>query len=183
MISQKNKQGWRNPWVFALAAIVLVALLNNGRMLWNAMNHRVRMLDEHYSVKSHKDDARWVQQQAERTSLGWQARLHSDQQLKNDSMATPETAKFILVASPAVFQFDLSDRGGKPLQGGQVVINAQWPGSKSFDFNGVLHETAAGHYVGSMIFPRTGNWDLVIKAQHKDSLFDLEQRVFVAVAQ
>ncbi len=183
MISQKNKQGWRNPWVFALVAIILVALLNNGRMLWDAFHHRVRMLDESYSVKSHKDEAKWVQQQAERTTLGWQASLRSAQQLKNDSMATPSAARFILVASPAVFQFDLKDRDGKPLQGAQVQVNAQWPGSQTFDFNGTLQESAPGHYVGSMTFPRTGNWDLVINARQDGRLFDLEQKVFVAVAQ
>lgn len=183
MISQKNKQGWRNPWVFALVAIILVALLNNGRMLWDAFHHRVRMLDDSYSVKSHKDEAKWVQQQAERTTLGWQASLRSAQQLKNDSMATPAAARFILMASPAEFQFDLKDRDGKPLQGGQVQINAQWPGSQAFDFSGTLQETVPGHYVGSMTFPRTGNWDLVIKAQQNGRLFDLEQKVFVAVAQ
>ena len=182
MISQKNKQGWRNPWVFALAAIIVIALLNNGRMIWNAMNHRVRMLDEHYSVKSRKEEAKWVQQQAERTTLGWQARLHSPQQLKNDSLATPETARFILTASPAAFQFDLHDRDGKPLQGAQVVIHAQWPGGVAFDFKSELQESTPGHYVGSLVFPRSGNWDLLIRAEHDNKLFDLEQKVFVAVA-
>lgn len=181
MISQKNK-GWRNPWVFALAAIIVIALLNNGRMIWNAMHHRVRMLDESYSVKSHKDEAKWVAQQAERNTLGWQVSLHSAQQLKNDSMATPEAARFVLVASPAVFQFDLRDREGKPLQGASVVINAQWPSSPVYDFNAELHESSPGHYVGALEFPRAGNWDLAIKAERNNSLFDMEQKVFVAVA-
>lgn len=182
MISQKNKQGWRNPWVFALAAIIVIALLNNGRMIWNAMNHRVRMLDDNYSVKSHKDEAKWVQQQSERTTLGWQASLHSPQQLKNDSMATPAAARFILVASPAVFQFDLRDREGKPLQGAHVELHAQWPSGKADDFQGSLQESSPGRYVGSLTFPRPGNWDLMIRAEHASRLFDLEQKVFVAVA-
>lgn len=181
MISQRNK-GWRNPWVFALAAILAVALLKNVQIIWDASHHRVRMLDENYSVKSHKDEAKWVQQQSERTTLGWQAKLHSPQQLQNDSLATASAARFILIASPAVLQFDLSDRDGKPLQGAQVVINAQWPGDKSFDFTGVLHEASPGHYSGSLPFPRAGNWDLIIKAEQNDSLFDLEQKVFVSVA-
>lgn len=182
MISQKNKQGWRNPWVFALAAIIVIALLNNGRMIWNAMNHRVRMLDDHYSVKSRKEEAKWVQQQSERTTLGWQASLHSPQQLKNDSLATPEAARFILIANPAVFQFELKDRDGKPLQGAQVEINAQWPSGTSHDFRGVLQESSPGRYVGSLTFPRSGNWDMLIRAEHDNRLFDLEQKVFVAVA-
>lgn len=182
MISQNNK-GWLNPWVFALAAILMVALVKNANVVWDSFQHPVRMLDESYSVKSRKEEAKWVQQQAERTSLGWQARLHSAQQLKNDSMATPSAARFILTANPALFQFELNDRDGKPLQGAKVGIDAQWPGGKSFDVNGALHESAPGHYEGSLTFPRAGNWDLVIKAEHNNSLFNLEQKVFVAVAQ
>lgn len=181
MISQKHK-GWRNPWVFGLLAILVVALLKNVHIIWDASRHQVRMLDEHYSVKSRKDEAKWVSQQAERTVLGWQVTLHSPQQLKNDSMATPESARFILIASPAVFQMDLHDRNGKPLQGAKVVINAQWPSGSSPDFSGELQESSPGHYVGSLTFPRMGNWDLVIKAEQGDNLFDMEQKVFVAVA-
>ena len=181
MISQKNK-GWLNPWVFGLVAILAVALLKNVHIIWDASHHNVRMLDDNYSVKSHKEEAKWVQQQAERTTLGWQVKLHSPQQLQNDSMATPDTARFVLVGSPVVMRFDLNDRDGKPLQGAQVEINAQWPGDKSFDFTSVLHEDSPGHYSGSMPFPRAGNWDLLIAAEQNNSLFDLEQKVFVAVA-
>lgn len=184
MISQNNKQGWRNPWLWALIAIIVVALLNNGRMLRDAMEHRPRMLDERYSVKNHnKEDAQWVQQQVERSTLGWQAMLHSPQQLKNDSMARPEAVRFILIGSPATFEFDLKDKSGKPLSGAQVMLNAQWPGGSANDFSGALQETSAGRYQGKLTFPRVGNWDLVIRAQHNGSLFNLEQKVFVAVAQ
>jgi len=37
MISQKNKQGWRNPWVLGLLAIILSGVLINGRMLWSVL--------------------------------------------------------------------------------------------------------------------------------------------------
>ena len=182
MISQKNKQGWRNPWVLGLLAIVLSGVLINARMLWNVFQHPARLLDDNYSVKGHNQhDAKWVQQQAERSTLGWQARLHSPQQLQNDSMATPEAARFILTASPAQFGFDLNDRDGKPIQGGQVEISAQWPGDSAFDFKGPLNEVSPGHYEGGMKFPRAGNWDLLIRAQHDGRQFDMEQKVFVAI--
>lgn len=182
MISQNNKQGWRNPWLLALIVIILIALANNGRMLWDAAHHRPRMLDETYNVKSHKEEAKWVQQQAERTTLGWQAALRSPQRLKNDSLATPEAARFILVGSPAEFQLELSDKDGKPLSGAQVTLAAQWPGGQADDFSGALREVSAGRYAGNLTFPRTGNWDLAIKAQQDGRLFTLEQKVFVAVA-
>lgn len=181
MISQKHK-GWRNPWVFGLLAIILSGVLINGRFLWSVLNHPMRLLDDNYSVKGHNQyDAKWVQQQAERSTLGWQAKLHSPQQLKNDSQAMASAARFILLASPAELKFELKDRDGKPIQGVQVEINAQWPGDPTFDFKGTLYESAPGHYEGSMKFPRAGNWDLLIRAQHEDQQFDMEQKVFVAI--
>ena len=181
MISQKNKQGWRNPWVLVLIVIILVALANNGRMLIDASEHKPRMLDDSYSVKSKKEEAKWVQQQAERSTLGWQATLRSNQQLENDRMATPQAARFILIANPAELQFDLKDKDGKAVSGAQVKVLAQWPVGQASDFSATLQEAHPGHYVGNLAFPRAGNWDLVIKAQHDGSLFELEQKVFVAV--
>lgn len=183
MISQKNKQGWRNPWVFGLAVIMLSAVLINSRMMWNATHHQARMLDEKYSVKSHKHDAAWVRQQAERGALGWQVSLHSPQRLQNDSMATPDAARFIVMASPAQFQLALHDRNGKPLQGCEVAIEVQRPGDPALDFNGALREMTAGKYQGDLKFPRAGNWDLIIQAKQDTHLFVMEQKVFVAIPQ
>ena len=182
MISQKNKQGLRNPWLLGLIVIVLSGVLINGRMLWNVMNHPTRVLDDHYSVKAHNQyDAKWLQQQAERSTLGWQARIHSPDQLENDSNAIPSAVRFILMASPAVLNFELNDRDGHPVQGGQVEINAQWPGDPTFDFKGFLQEAAPGHYQGSIKFPRAGNWDLLIRVEQDGRQFDMEQKVFVSI--
>lgn len=182
MISQKNKQGWRNPWVLGFAVIVLSGVLINGYLLWNVIRNPVRLLDDNYSVKNHnRNDAKWVQQQAERTTLGWQVKLRSPQQLQNDSQALGSATQFILTASPAQIQLELNDRDGRPIQGGRVEINAQWPGGSKYDFNGTLYEAASGYYEGSLDFPRAGNWDLLIKAQQNGRLFEVEQKIFVAI--
>ena len=182
MISQNNKQGWRNPWVLGLLLVVLSGVLINARMLWNVMHHQTRLLDENYSVKGHNQyDAKWVQQQAERSTLGWQAKLHSPQRLPNDSLAIESAARFILVANPAQLKFELNDQAGKPVQGGDVLINAQWPGDPKFDTSMTLHESAPGLYEGSMNFPRPGNWDVLIKVTQTERIFEMEQKVFVAV--
>jgi nitrogen fixation protein FixH len=182
MISQKHSKGWRNPWVFGLLAIMLSGVLINGRFLWNVFNHPVRVLDDNYSVKAHNQyDAKWVQQQAERSTLGWKAKLHSQHQLQNDSQAKPDEARFILMASPADLKFELHDKQGQPVKGALVEIKAQWPGDPTFDFKDSLVEVTPGNYQGSLKFPRAGNWDLLIRAEREGSQFDTEQKVFVAI--
>lgn len=182
MISQKNKQGWRNPWVLGLLLIIFSGVAINGRMLWNMMQHPMRLLDENYSVKGHnKYDAKWVQQQAERSTLGWQAKLHSPQRLQNDSLAMESAARFLLVGNPAQLKFELNDRDGKPVQGGEVKITAQWPSDPKFDSSATLSEVAAGKYEGSLNFPRSGSWDLLIKVVQNERIFEMEQKVFVAI--
>ncbi len=182
MISQKNKQGWRNPWVIGLLIVVLSGVLINSRMLWNVMHHPMRLLDDKYSVKAHNQfDAKWLQQQAERSTLGWKPSLHSPQRLENDSLASDQSVRFILKESPAEMQLVMNDRDGRPVPGLSVVINAQWPGDPTYDFKGELHEVSSGHYTGSLKFPRSGNWDLIISAQLDGRIFETEQKVFVAV--
>jgi len=182
MFSQKNKQGWRNPWVIGLAIIVLAGVLINARMLWNVLHHPTRLLDDNYSVKAHNQyDAKWIQQQAERSTLGWQVKLHSPDQLQNDPQAKLESVRFVLLSSPARMNFDLSDKEGKSIGGGKVHVDAQWPGDPNFDFKSELVETSEGQYEGALQFPRAGNWDLLIRAEHDGRMFDMEQKVFVAI--
>lgn len=182
MISQKNSRGWRNPWVFGLLAIMLSGVLINARFLWNVFHNPVRVLDDHYSVRAHNQyDAKWLQQQAERSTLGWKTQLRSQHRLENDSQADAEAARFILLASPANMKFELHDSQGEPVKGAVVEIKAQWPGDPAFDFKDTLHETAPGNYEGSLKFPRAGNWDLLIRAEREGSQFDTEQKVFVAI--
>ncbi len=180
MISQKNKQGWRNPWVIGLGLVVLSGVLTNARMVWNVVNYPMRLLDDNYSVKAHNQyDAKWVQQQSERSTLGWKANIHSSQRLKNDPLATGIYARFFIMASPAPFRLELNDQEGQPIQGGIVELNAQWPANPKFDSSATLHETAAGVYEGSLEFTRPGNWDVLIKAQLDGRPFEMEQRVYV----
>jgi hypothetical protein len=180
MISQKNSKGWRNPWVFGLLAIILSGVLINARFLWGVLNHPVRVLDDNYSVKAHnKVDAKWVQQQSERSTLGWKTSLHSPQQIQNDSSAPQVDAQYLLLGQQVDFKFSLKDKEGQAVQGGRVDIKAQWPGDPTYDFASSLKEVSAGNYEGRMNFSRSGNWDLLIRAERDGRQFDTEQKVFV----
>ena len=182
MISQKNKQGWRNPWVFLLIALVCSGVLINARMIWNMLHHPMRLLDDNYTVKDHnRYDAKWLQEQAERSTLGWKATLSSPQQLPNDSEAKQDMARFILAANPAEIQLEFKDQKGLAITGATITVDAQSPGDQSFDFKTTFNATSEGHYQGSLKFPRAGNWDLLIRAELDGRQFDMEQRVFVAI--
>lgn len=183
MISQKNKQGWRNPWVLGLMAIVIAGVLINARMLWNVLHHPTRLLDDNYSVKAHNQyDAKWVQQQAERSTLGWQAILDSPQRVPNDSMAMPSTLRYIVNASPTQMRLELRGKEGKPIEGAKVVIDSQWPGDPRFDFKTTFNEVSPGNYAADVKFSRAGNWDMLISAQRENQEFAMEQKVFVAIS-
>ena len=183
MISQKNKQGWRNPWVLGLLAIMMSGVMINARFVWNVLNNPVRVLDNDYTVLKHNQyDAKWLQQQSERSTLGWTLNLHSPSQLENDSLAKPDEARFILMKSPALMKLELHDKQGHPVQGGKVLIKAQWPGDPHYDFSGAFKEVTPGNYEGSLAFPRAGNWDMIITADRAGSQFSTEQKVFVAIS-
>jgi cell division protein FtsL len=183
MFSQKNKQGWRNPWLFGLLAVVLAGILINAKFLVNVSNHPVRVLDEHYDVKKHNQyDAEWVKQQAERSTLGWKAKIHSPQQLVNDSQAVESARKFILLENPVQLNLDLNDPQGEPLQGVQITLKFQWPSNPAEDFVGEMKEVSPGRYETNVKFPRPGNWDMLIEATHEGRNFAMEQKLFAAFA-
>lgn len=182
MISQKNKQGWRNPWVFGLLAVVFSGVLINAQFFMNVLQHPTRVLDDKYSVREHNQyDAKWAQQQAARSNLGWHAKLHAVEQLPNDALAEASAAKFIVLATPATFKLDVADRDNQPIGGAVVKIDVQWPGNPQFDFKAELHESSVGHYEGPVKFTRPGNWDLLINVSQNGQEFDMEQKVFVEI--
>lgn len=182
MISQHNKQGWRNPWVFGLLAVVLSGVVINAQFFMNVLQHPTRVLDDKYSVREHNQyDAKWAQQQAARAKLGWHAKLHAVEQLQNDALADASSAKFIVMASPATFKLDVADRDNHPITGAIIKIDAQWPGKPEFDFKAQLLESSAGSYQGALKFSRAGNWDLLINVSQNGQEFDMEQRVFVEI--
>lgn len=180
MISQKHKQGWRNPWVFALAAIVITSLSVNARLIWQASQSKGRVLDTDYSVKSHKHDAEWVEQEAKRNALGWHTHMHSDQEVGNDPDALPRLQRFVLGAAPAVLQYDLTDRAGQPLVGAEVTVQAMWPSDSSADQTLKMNETRPGHYEAKIDLDRKGYWDLRFTAKREKDDFVTEQKIFVA---
>lgn len=182
LISQSNKQWWRNPWLPGLLVAVLAAVvINIGGIFWNITHHPANVLDAAYSVKDHdKHVAQWVSQQAQRSTLDWHATLHSPQRIANDPAALPALAGFMLNATPARFEMQLNDASGKPLTGATVAVKVQWPGNAAQDFAVDFHEAGAGLYVGEIAFPHSGNWDLQINALQEGSTFVMEQRVFVA---
>jgi len=180
MFSQRHK-GWRNPWIISLLLIILSGVLINAKFFMNTIEYPVRVLDDDYSVKKHEQfDAKWIQQQSARSTLGWQVKIHSPQQLDNDPMADESSDKFILLASPVELKLELNDPEGKPVQNATVVIDVQWPANPKFDFKATLQEVTPGHYGGSLAFPRGGNWDLIIEASLEDRVFSMEQKVYVA---
>lgn len=183
MISQHNKQAWRNPWVFGLLAVVLSGVLINAKFFWNVTQHPTRVLDEKYSVREHnQQDAKWAQQQAARSDLGWHASLHAVEQLVNDEQSTPDAARFVVLASPATFKLDVADRDNHPIHAAQVNVDVQWPSDAALDIKAKLFETTPGHYEGAIKFPRAGNWDLLVNVSQNGQEFDMEQRVFVAIS-
>lgn len=164
MISQYNKKGWRNPWVFGLIGLVLSGVLINGVFLWNALGEdRSTLVDREYSTKNRKTGAEVVKEIETQNALAWKT--------------TIKQPKFVALDAPVVYEITVLDRQGLPVSG-QVEVTAYRASDAAQDFTVPFKESSAGNYQGTMRFPLKGYWKLRIRVVRNQEVFEIEGAKF-----
>ena len=100
--------------------------------------------------------------------LNWETRLE-----------IPQT---IVRNSSDVYRFSAVDSRGLPIQGAQVKVFAYRPSDAGADFVTPLQEIAPGLYQADIGFPLQGVWDLQVKAQRAEEVYQMSYRVSVLQA-
>lgn len=160
MISQNNKKGWRNPWVFGLLGLILSGVTVNGLFLWNALSEqRSTLVDREYSTKNRKTGAEVVKEIEEQNALGWKA-----------TVKQPIT---VPLNTPTAYQVSIVDRDGRPVSG-KVEVSAYRASDASKDFTVPFSETTSGTYQGMMGFPLKGYWKLRVRVVRDKEVFEIE---------
>lgn len=75
--------------------------------------------------------------------------------------------------------FKLTDHDGKPIAHAQVIAKVLRPVTNKYDFLIDFHESEPGVYQSPIKFPKTGQWDIRIKAQYDNQEFITTKRVVV----
>lgn len=168
MISQSNKSGLRNPWVWGMLGLITVVLAVNSIFIWFATkNTRSTLVERDYQTKSRQSNEEMLQELRQQHALSWQTEIN-----RPDS---------ITVGIPATYEIVVKDAQGQPVSG-IMDVQAYRASDASKDFTTTFKEVAPGHYQGNIAFTLKGYWELHIHVQRGEERFNANTDKFMVAA-
>ena len=164
MLTQKDKTGWRNPWVIGMAGLIVATLLVNTLLIWYALHSRSTLVDHEYSSKDRKSDTETIDDIQAQNSLAWKV--------------TVKQPKALMLATPASYEIEVADRQGLPVSGEMEVV-AYRSSDAEKDFSVPFKEVTSGKYQGFISFPLKGYWELRIRVKRNKDVFEVGSSKFL----
>lgn len=165
MISQSNKTGLRNPWVWGMLALITVMLAVNATFIWFATKGtRSALVERDYKTKDRKSNEELLSELRAQHALSWQTEIKK-----------PES---VVMGTPAAYEIDIADREGKPVSGTLEVV-AYRASDASKDFTTTFKEVTPGRYQGYVNFPLKGYWELHIRIERGEERFGVNTEKFM----
>jgi nitrogen fixation protein FixH len=157
MISQDNKAALRNPWVWAVIALIVVVLaVNITFIMYSANSSRSALVEQDYKTKDRKANEELLKELREQQSLAWQTSI--------------KKPKSLVMNTPTSYEISVVDRDGKPVSGA-MDVEAYRAADASKDFSTALKEVSPGNYQGYINFPLKGYWELRIHLKRGEDEF------------
>lgn len=168
MISQGNKSGLRNPWVWGMLALIVIVLSVNATFVWFATKGtRSTLVERDYKTGDRQSNEALLGELRMQHQLAWQTEIKK-----------PEA---VVTGIPAAYQIAVQDRDGKPVSGIMEVVSYR-ASDASRDFSTPFQEVAPGRYQGYINFPLKGYWELHIRVQRGDERFGVDTEKFMVSA-
>jgi hypothetical protein len=165
MISQNNKSGFRNPWVWGMLGLIVVVLSVNATFVWFTMKEgRSTLVDRDYKTKDRKSGEELVKEISVQQNLSWQTEI--------------KKPASIVMGTPTSYEIGIKDRDGAPVSGKLEVV-AYRASDASKDFTTTFKEVNPGTYQGYITFPLKGYWELHMRAQRGEEVFNVNSDKFM----
>jgi hypothetical protein len=170
MISQNSKSGLRNPWVLGMLTLIFIVLCVNATFIWFTMKEgRSTLVERDYDTGDRKSGEELVKELKAQHRLAWQTEI--------------KKPASIVVGTPTSYEIGIKDRDGAPVSGKLEVV-AYRPSNAGKDFTIPFKEVAPCRYQGYVNFPLKGYWELHMRVQRGDEVFNVNSDKFmVAEAQ
>lgn len=168
MISQNNKSGLRNPWVWGMLVLITIVLVVNATFIWFATKDtRSTLVERDYKTKDRKSNEEELSELRAKQALAWQTEIKRPQ--------------VIIMGVPTLYEIDIKDKAGSPVSG-LMEVDAYRASDASKDFTTDFREVALGRYQGYVNFPLKGYWELHIRVQRGDEKFGTATEKFMVAA-
>lgn len=165
MISQSNKTGLRNPWVWGMLTLIVVVLAVNAAFIWFATKGtRSALVERDYNTGDRKSNEEILSELRTQHALSWQTEIRK-----------PES---IVMGTPTAYEIGVKDREGNPVSGA-MDVTAYRASDASKDFTTAFKEVAPGRYQGYINFPLKGYWELHIRVKRGEEQFGVNTDKFM----
>ncbi len=151
-----RRAGWI-PWLFVGLFGIVVAV--NGVMIWLAVGTFPGLVTDRPYDRGLAYN-RNLEAAAAQEALGWEARLAA-------RLEGPTTA---------LFELELRDRDGLPVDHAEVRAEVRRPVGTGLDFDLVLEPIGPGRYRAATAMPQLGAWDVHLVVERGLALFVVDQR-------
>ncbi len=165
MISQSNKSGLRNPWVWGILTLIVVVLSVNATFIWYATrDSRSTLVERDYKTKDRKSNEEVLSELREQHALAWQTEI--------------KRPKSVVMNVPATYEISVTDRESKAVSG-EVEVIAYRASDATKDFTVPFKEVAPGRYQGAISFPLKGYWEMHIRVRRGEERFGVDTDRFM----
>jgi len=161
---ERANSAWRNPWVRAWIALVVVVLAVNATMIVLAFATNPGLVVDDYYERGRNVERTLATRRAE--APGWTM-----------SVDTPGD---VTEGRTTTVRFFAVDSAGQPVRPDAVTYYAYRPSDASADFSLPMIEEAPGRYAVEVSFPISGLWDTLVAAEAGDQEIAFDQRISVS---
>ncbi len=164
LLSQSNKQAFRNPWVVGWIVLLVVVLAVNIGMIVTAFKTSPGLVKDDYYEQGRDYERTVLQLMEARQRLGW-----------NVNMDPGVTVSGQL----AQLNVTVADREGAPVTGLGGALQLYRPSDRDQDLSVPVAEVEPGLYRASYTLPLKGVWDLLLTLRLGEDEYAIEQRISV----
>ncbi|CAK0761841.1 conserved hypothetical protein [Gammaproteobacteria bacterium] len=164
-ISSAQKNWKYNPWVLAWLGLFLVVLMVNLGFIILSVHSNPGLVVQDYYEQGRDYERHVLERIAARNTLQWEIR--------------PNVPKELFTNLPFLYEIQVRDSSGKPLEHAKVQVHVYRPSDSTADFTVFLPEVAPGQYRGEITLSRKGIWELLAKIEHGSDVDERTHRVNV----
>lgn len=158
------KEDFTDPWFLAVVGLIGAALTATISMIIIAFSASPDLVNRNYYEKGEGYFSAGEKQRQQLADL-WRLNL--------------VTAGQPAVGEPQTYRLYVVSPDGKPVREGEAILFAYRPSSAKDDFQTGMKRTDIGTFLGEVVFPLPGTWDLIAEVQLRGQSFDVSRRIFV----
>lgn len=165
MISQKNSEALKNPWVLGMLAFLLTFLTANAIFIYLAFKSPPNLVVKDFYERGERYEETHKRMEQEK-AMGWNGVIMAPSQTRVNQHQTYEVM--------------LQGKNATALHPDSVILHAYRPSDARADFSVEMTKTGLGTYAADVSYSLPGIWDIIIVATQNGDEFLVTKRVSIS---